>query len=58
MGHYASEMGYESEKELQQRVERKRRLAEAIRREIDQKGLEYVLAEILESPTSFRIRLG
>lgn len=58
MGHYRSEMGYEEEdrREAKLKAERHRRLSKAIKADIEKRGIEHVLADIVADPAMYRIQ--
>lgn len=59
MGHYRGEMGLEKEdaRKAREHRERRKKMAQKIKRAIKKEGIEYVLADILEDPTLARIHL-
>ena len=58
MGHYASEMISDEEREeaARQRRMRRNRIARNIAEAVRKEGIEFVLADILDEPTIARIR--
>ena len=58
MGHYRSEMGFEEQdqKEAQERDRQHKARAAFIKKDIEKRGIEYVLADILTDPLLYKIR--
>jgi hypothetical protein len=58
MGHYRSEMGYEDQdrREEEEKARRHRKLAKAIQKDIEKRGVETVLADIVLDVSMYRIR--
>jgi hypothetical protein len=58
MGHYRSEMGYEEQdrREEAEAAKRHRKLAKAIQKDIEKRGVENVLADIVSDPRMYRMR--
>lgn len=58
MGHYRSEMGFEAEDERRAKshAAQQERRASYIKKDIKKRGIEHVLADILDDKTSYSIR--
>lgn len=58
MGHYRSEMGFEDEDERRafEKERRHNERAAYIKKDIGERGIEHVLADILSDPLLYRIR--
>jgi hypothetical protein len=56
MGHYASEMISDEEWERERKIkeERHNRIAERIKVDLSERGLEHVLAQIIENPSYYK----
>jgi hypothetical protein len=57
MGHYRSEMGYEAEDAAREKRKQKRqtKMAAYIKKDIKERGIERVLADILDDPSFYKI---
>jgi hypothetical protein len=58
MGHYRSEMGYEEQdrREAEVAETRRRKLVKSIQLDIEKRGVENVLADIVTDSAMYRIR--
>lgn len=60
MGHYRSEMGFEDQdrRAADEKAKRRKKFAKAIKADIEKRGIENVLADIVSDPAMYRIRNG
>jgi hypothetical protein len=60
MGHYRSEMGYEAEDAAREKRKQKRqtKMVAYIKKDIKERGIERVLADILDDPSFYKIGIA